>query len=881
MSGNGNNGVDDLAVLIESFVEELKPFLAGIRRGVAGIFAMPRDAQAITAARGSLGTVSASVTMLDLSAARQLGELAQLLDEAFQSAERGGVPDESRTPMLLMIDHLEAQLDGLLTGDDRGRERLDNAYRLLEQVLQTVEEAEAAPVPELEIALDDLLLTLQPAPRPATAPIARPVIVEEPLPTLSADVPEPQPIPTTELVLLSAEDVAPIEWGEKEAKLWQEGGWDESQAAYGNTGWIFMDDDDDAGHHSARQHAVPLPMAAAVPTAPAPPVDEPSVTPAPLPDAVTGVDTGLLLEGLDEVLVAALPPTALAANTAPLGVDADGLEEAALLALSPADLETYLGLEPTAQRTYLEARLGEMADFALELGLATTPHAGGAEVSDLLAALPGTDQLLGSGLLLDTASLSLPEQADELFAAPRRRARKGRKAIPTIESFPVTPAPVQHDELLVEAIASTPSADQGHDEDLSGAEAAAPIDGLLLTEYRPTDHGTGVLSADALLGDVLDAAERVRAVRRETDRLHLSGDQQLLHADGSSPDAAADYDDESEESGGSFLDELLEEDIAPAMNMAQLSSAADQFFGDESEGEIDPAYGAMPDISPEIEAAFAQLSDADMSVFLSLDGDAAMAFLQGRAEHGGDLPVAASVDSLVLPEEHGAEDLASLSRPSEVAGTGGIVIDQEILEVFLLEMQELLASWVDLASSLRLKPADGAVMADLRRVAHTVKGAARMVGFQLLGDAGARVEDVLDQIDEHGLIAAPPCSTSSTAATCSSSASAPIRASIPPPSRTRTPHLPPGTPASLRRSRPTNSSRRATSRAKICSSTLDRPPTAPRTSMSTKRSTTNSSASSSRKPTITWPPSIAPWWRSTAIQTILARRWRPSASSTP
>ncbi|MFN8539520.1 MAG: hypothetical protein U0232_18830 [Thermomicrobiales bacterium] len=166
MSGNGNNGMDDLAVLVESFVEEVKPFLAGIRRGVAGIFAMPRDSQAITAARSNLGTISASAVMLDLPAARQLGELAQLLDEAFQSAERGGVPDESRGPMLAMIDHLEEHLDGLLTGDDRGRERLDNVYRLLEQVLQTVEEAEAAPAPNLDISLDDLLLTLQPTALP-------------------------------------------------------------------------------------------------------------------------------------------------------------------------------------------------------------------------------------------------------------------------------------------------------------------------------------------------------------------------------------------------------------------------------------------------------------------------------------------------------------------------------------------------------------------------------------------------------------------------------------------------------------------------------------------------------------------------------------------
>src|SRR5262249_12688638 len=154
------------------------------------IFAMPRDAQAISAARSSLGTIAASAKVLDLPAARQLAELAQLLGEAFEAAERGGVPDESRAPMLTMVDHIEEQLDGLKAGDDRGRERLDNSYRLREHVLQTVEEAEAAPPSAMEIGLDDLLLTLQPAAAPAPAPIVE-----------VAPEPEPIPEPTqTELV---------------------------------------------------------------------------------------------------------------------------------------------------------------------------------------------------------------------------------------------------------------------------------------------------------------------------------------------------------------------------------------------------------------------------------------------------------------------------------------------------------------------------------------------------------------------------------------------------------------------------------------------------------------------------------------------------------
>ena len=120
MSGTGNT--DDLEVLLASFVEEVKPFCAGIRRGVNGVFALRRDSQAIAEARASLETIASAATVFDLPAAQQLAELARIVDEAFSAAERGGVPDESRAPMLTMVHDLEAQLDGLLTGDRRGRD---------------------------------------------------------------------------------------------------------------------------------------------------------------------------------------------------------------------------------------------------------------------------------------------------------------------------------------------------------------------------------------------------------------------------------------------------------------------------------------------------------------------------------------------------------------------------------------------------------------------------------------------------------------------------------------------------------------------------------------------------------------------------------------
>src|SRR5215210_7189353 len=148
MAGPGNH--DDLAVLLASFVDEVLPFCAGIRRGVTSIFAMQSDPQAIAAAHRSLDTIAAAATMFDVPAARELAELAQLVDQAVTATERGVAPDEARAPLLSLVNSLEAQLNGILADDRRGQERLANGRRLLDQVLELVVPAPSAAAGEAE-----------------------------------------------------------------------------------------------------------------------------------------------------------------------------------------------------------------------------------------------------------------------------------------------------------------------------------------------------------------------------------------------------------------------------------------------------------------------------------------------------------------------------------------------------------------------------------------------------------------------------------------------------------------------------------------------------------------------------------------------------------
>ena len=96
----------------------------------------------------------------------------------------------------------------------------------------------------------------------------------------------------------------------------------------------------------------------------------------------------------------------------------------------------------------------------------------------------------------------------------------------------------------------------------------------------------------------------------------------------------------AEEPFVNFLDELLDEPAPIERN--KVRPATDTLFDDAADAALDPNFAALPEVPPEIEAAFASLSEADVMTFLTLDGDAAMAFLQSRIARAGQEPPASA-----------------------------------------------------------------------------------------------------------------------------------------------------------------------------------------------------------------------------------------------
>lgn len=94
--------------------------------------------------------------------------------------------------------------------------------------------------------------------------------------------------------------------------------------------------------------------------------------------------------------------------------------------------------------------------------------------------------------------------------------------------------------------------------------------------------------------------------------------------------------------------------------------------------------------------------------------------------------------------------LPAVSSSAEVA-EDGFEIDDETMEIFRSEAEELVANIEDALAALVHSPADQSAIWDLRRNSHTLKGAAGIVGLRRASELAHRMEDLLDNIVEKRL----------------------------------------------------------------------------------------------------------------------------------
>lgn len=109
-------------------------------------------------------------------------------------------------------------------------------------------------------------------------------------------------------------------------------------------------------------------------------------------------------------------------------------------------------------------------------------------------------------------------------------------------------------------------------------------------------------------------------------------------------------------------------------------------------------------------------------------------------------PAAASLASIQTPspEEASVERARPPVPPSETQASAGGAIEEELLDIFLEEAREVLATLERRLPDLEERPDDLEALTEVRRGIHTLKGSGRMVGLTELGECAWALEQTLN-----------------------------------------------------------------------------------------------------------------------------------------
>ncbi|HEY9030197.1 MAG TPA: Hpt domain-containing protein [Kangiella sp.] len=101
------------------------------------------------------------------------------------------------------------------------------------------------------------------------------------------------------------------------------------------------------------------------------------------------------------------------------------------------------------------------------------------------------------------------------------------------------------------------------------------------------------------------------------------------------------------------------------------------------------------------------------------------------------------------PEEYTAQAVEEeLSKESAKTISLDLDVDDELLEIFSEEAEELFDSDAALLQKWRQEPNNAKIIAELQRNLHTLKGSARMAGFSPIGDLAHGLEDLYTAITD-------------------------------------------------------------------------------------------------------------------------------------
>lgn len=154
------------------------------------------------------------------------------------------------------------------------------------------------------------------------------------------------------------------------------------------------------------------------------------------------------------------------------------------------------------------------------------------------------------------------------------------------------------------------------------------------------------------------------------------------------------------------------------------------------ENEISLATDKKPETVNEADAAASDMAEADHAV------------VNEAVEETQPAP---EIESSVVEPEPAIEAVTSADEDAAVSSTEKLLlttipegVEQELLEIFLEEANEVLATMGEACETCQNHPDDGDSQTVIRRGFHTLKGSGRMVGLEQLGETAWRLEQLMN-----------------------------------------------------------------------------------------------------------------------------------------
>lgn len=160
-------------------------------------------------------------------------------------------------------------------------------------------------------------------------------------------------------------------------------------------------------------------------------------------------------------------------------------------------------------------------------------------------------------------------------------------------------------------------------------------------------------------------------------------------------------------------------------------------------------------IEPETEESF-DLDDAPTETLSAPDSDALDEVVSiNTADEPQKLEIELTADTSTSNNDAAATESSISSAEVEIEQYKDEDIDEEILEIFVEEADEVLVSMTDCLHAWRANNEDTKSLETLRRSYHTIKGSGRLAGAVVMGDFAWSIENLLNRILDNKITANP------------------------------------------------------------------------------------------------------------------------------